>query len=120
MEERSVDYPDIATPVAEAVARGEYDFGVLICGTGIGMSITANKVPGIRAALCHSIFTARMAKEHNDANILCLGGQVVGIELAEEILRTYLESKFQGERHARRVGKITDFEARMIEQEEEE
>lgn len=123
MEESSVDYPDIATPVAEAVARGEYDLGILICGTGIGMSITANKVPGIRAALCHSIFTARMAKEHNDANVLCLGGQVIGIELAEEILRTYLEATFQGERHARRVGKISDLEARTlgkIEQEEEE
>jgi len=113
--ERQVDYPDVAIQVARAVAQGDYDHGILVCGTGIGMSITANKVPGIRAALCHSIFMARMAREHNDANVLCMGGDVVGADLALEIARTYLESTFQGERHARRVGKIAAFEARVRE-----
>jgi len=115
MEERSVDYPDIAIPVAQAVAQGDYDLGILICATGIGMSIAANKVQGIRAALCDSIFTVRMSREHNDANVLCIGGDVVGVSLAEEIVNTYLKTSFQGERHARRTGKITDFESRTRE-----
>ena len=120
MEERSVDYPDIAIPVAQAVAEGEYDLGILICATGIGMSIAANKVPGIRAALCDSIFTVRMAREHNDANVLCIGGEVVGISLAEEIIHAYLRTSFQGERHSRRIGKIMDFESRTREKEGKE
>ncbi len=102
----AVDYPDIAIPLARAVAAGEYERGILICGTGIGMSITANKVPGVRAALCTDGYMARKAREHNDAQILCLGGRVVGPDLALEIAQTFLAGEFQGGRHARRVGKI--------------
>lgn len=106
----SVDYPDIAKEVAQAVARCACDRGILICGTGIGMSITANKVPGVRAAVCHDVFLARRAREHNDANVLCLGGSTLGPALAQEIVRTYLETSFEGGRHARRVGKISALE----------
>ena len=102
----AVDYPDIAIPLARAVAAGEYERGILICGTGIGMSITANKVPGVRAALCTDGYMARKAREHNDAQILCLGGRVVGADRALEIAQTFLACEFQGGRHARRVGKI--------------
>lgn len=102
----SCDYPDIAFAVAEAVARGEFDQGILICGTGIGMAIAANKVPGIRAALCHDTYSARMSREHNDANVLTLGERVVGPGLAVEIVKTWLSSSFAGERHSRRVEKI--------------
>lgn len=114
LEERPVDYPDIAIPVAQAVARGEYDLGILIDATGIGMSIAANKVPGIRAAPCDSTYTAKMARENNDANVLCIGGEVVGLRLAEEILRTYLDMSFQGGRHSRRIEKISAFEASVV------
>ncbi|MFN3930053.1 MAG: ribose 5-phosphate isomerase B [Thermoflexus sp.] len=106
----SVDYPDYARPVAEAVARGEADFGVLICGTGVGMSITANKVPGIRAAAVSDVYSARMSRAHNDANILCLGGRVVGPGLAIEILETWLRTPFEGGRHQRRIEKIRQIE----------
>lgn len=106
----SADYPDIAEPVAEAVARGDADFGILICGTGIGMTIAANKVPGIRAALCHDLFTARAAREHNDANILTLGERVIDPELACQIVSEWLNSGFQGGRHARRLAKIRALE----------
>ncbi|MGQ9584454.1 MAG: ribose 5-phosphate isomerase B [Anaerolineae bacterium] len=110
--EASVDYPDFGRPVAEAVARGDFDRGVLICGTGIGMSITANKVPGVRAALCHEGFSARLARMHNDANILCMGGRVLGEELALDVVRVFLETSFEdGGRHARRVGKVAALEA---------
>jgi ribose 5-phosphate isomerase B len=102
----SVDYPDFAAKVAEAVVTGECERGVLICGTGIGMSIAANKVPGIRAALCNEIFSAQMAREHNDANILCLGARVVGPSVAEGIVRAYFTSSFAGGRHANRVAKL--------------
>ena len=102
----SVDYPDIARPVAEAVSQKRFDHGILICSTGIGMSIVANKVPGIRAALCHDTFSARRAREHNDANILCLGEWVIGQGLMREIVTTYLSAGFAGGRHAKRVGKI--------------
>ncbi|RLL92865.1 ribose 5-phosphate isomerase B [Ammonifex thiophilus] len=102
----SCDYPDIAFAVAEAVARGEFDRGILVCGTGIGMAIAANKVPGIRAALCHDTYSARMSREHNDANVLTLGERVVGPGLALEIVKTWLFSSFAGERHSRRVEKI--------------
>ncbi len=108
--EESVDYPDYAIPVAEAVAKKEFDFGILICGTGIGMSITANKVKGIRAALCNELFTAHCSKEHNNANVLCMGGRIVGEELANEIVKTWLYSEFQGGRHQRRVKKIKEYE----------
>jgi len=105
-----VDYPDYARVVAEAVARGEADFGVLICGTGVGMAITANKVAGIRAAAVSDVYSARMSRAHNDANILCMGGRVVGPGLAIEILETWLRTPFEGGRHARRVEKIRALE----------
>jgi len=105
-----VDYPDMVTPVAEAVAEGEYDLGVLCCGTGIGVSIAANKVSGIRAALCHDTFSARMAREHNNANIITMGERVIGPGLAREILASFLNAEFAGGRHARRVDKIYDME----------
>ena len=105
----SVDYPDIAKKVAEAVARGDFERGILICSTGIGMSIAANKVSGIRAALCHDAFSARRARQHNDANILCLGaGEEQG--LIPEIVDAFLASEFEGDRHQRRVDKIRDME----------
>jgi ribose 5-phosphate isomerase B len=107
----SVDYPDIAERVATAVAKGEANCGVLICGTGIGMSITANKVPGIRAALCSDPMSAKMAREHNDANVLCMGGAMIGEWLAREITLAYLTSEFEGGRHARRVAKISRLES---------
>lgn len=106
----SVDYPDYAKKVAMMVSREEIDFGVLICGTGIGMSITANKFKGVRAALCWDIFTARMSRRHNNANILTLGGRVTGPELAKEILKTFLSEPFEEGRHKRRVDKITEIE----------
>jgi len=102
----SVDYPDIAQPVAEAVSKKSFDRGILVCSTGIGMSIVANKVPGIRAAVCHDTFSARRAREHNDANVLCLGEWVIGQGLMREIVTTYLSADFAGGRHARRVEKI--------------
>ncbi|MGC8721858.1 MAG: ribose 5-phosphate isomerase B [Caldisericaceae bacterium] len=108
--EDRVDYPDYAFPVAEAVARGDFDVGILICGTGIGMSITANKVKGIRASLCNDIYTAHAAKEHNDANILCMGGRVIGDEVAKEIVNTWLNAKFEGGRHSQRLSKISNYE----------
>ncbi len=108
----SCDYPDIALPVARAVAAGEYDKGILICGTGIGISIAANKVPGIRAALCHDTFSARASREHNDANILALGERVIGRGLALEIVDVWLASEFSGGRHQKRVDKIAAIEKR--------
>jgi ribose 5-phosphate isomerase B len=102
----AVDYPDIARPLSQSVARKQARYGLLICGTGIGVSITANKVPGIRAALCHSAFTARMAREHNAANLLCLGGRVLSKNSALKILKVFLNTKFAGGRHRRRVKKI--------------
>lgn len=106
----SVDYPDYAVPVAKKVAAGEYDFGILICGTGIGMSIAANKIKGIRCAVVSDEFSARMSREHNNANILALGERVVGPDLAKSIVRTWLTTEFAGERHARRVEKIMNLE----------
>ena len=109
-DETAVDYPDIAEKVANAVAKGEADRGVLICGSGIGMSISANKIPGARAALCTDTLLARMARQHNDANILCMGGATMGDWLALEVARTFLTSQFEGDRHTRRVNKITALE----------
>ncbi|MDU4960873.1 MAG: ribose 5-phosphate isomerase B [Sporomusaceae bacterium] len=106
----SVDYPDVARPVAEAVASGECDRGILICGTGVGISIAANKVKGIRAALCHDTFSAQMSREHNDANILALGERVIGPGLALLIVDTWLAGEFGGGRHAQRVNKIAALE----------
>ncbi|MDA2915679.1 ribose 5-phosphate isomerase B [Nitrospinae bacterium AH_259_B05_G02_I21] len=105
-----VDYPDVAWKVAEAVAGGRCQVGILVCGTGLGMSITANKVPGIRAALCHDSYTARLAREHNDANVLAIGGRITGTGLVEEIATIFLTTPFAGERHARRVAKIMEGE----------
>jgi len=108
----SVDYPDIALPLAEAVSQGKFDRGILLCSTGVGMSIAANKVAGIRAALCHDTFSARRSREHNDANILCMGEWVAGKGLAREIIMAYLNSDFVGGRHARRVEKVHHIEGR--------
>lgn len=106
----SVDYPDYALPVAKKVADGEFDRGILICGTGIGMSIAANKVKGIRAALVHDTFSAKATREHNNSNVLTMGERVIGPGLAREIARIWLETEFEGGRHETRVGKITSFE----------
>jgi ribose 5-phosphate isomerase B len=111
---QSVDYPDIAAAVGEAVARGDFDLGILICGTGIGMAIAANKVPGIRAALCHDVFTATAAREHNNANILTLGERVLQPDLACEIVDAWLQACFVGGRHARRLEKIRELEKKYI------
>ncbi|MDH5673846.1 MAG: ribose 5-phosphate isomerase B [Myxococcales bacterium] len=102
----SCDYPDFAHAVAEAITAGQLDRGVLICGTGLGMSYAANRHAGVRAALCTDGFTARMARAHNDANVLCLGARVVGIGVAEDIVRAFFTTDFDGGRHARRVAKI--------------
>jgi ribose 5-phosphate isomerase B len=104
------EYPDQARVVAEAVAAGRARFGILVCGTGIGVSICANKVRGIRAALCTTEFEARMARAHNDANILCLGERVIGAGVCAGIVRAFLETAFEGGRHAIRVQKIADLE----------
>lgn len=106
----SVDYPDFARAVAEAVAAGKFERGILCCGTGIGVSIAANKVTGIRAALCHDTFSARMAGEHNMANIITLGERVIGAGLARDIVAAWLNAKFAGGRHARRLEKIAAME----------
>ncbi len=106
----SVDYPDIAKKVAEAVAAGHFEQGILICDTGIGMSIAANKVKGIRAALCHDAFSARRARQHNDANILCLAAEQEP-DTMREIVETYLTSEFEGGRHLSRLNKIREMEA---------
>jgi len=102
----SVDYPDRALPVAMGVADGRYDRGVLLCGTGQGMAMTANKVAGVRAAVVSDVFSARMAMLHNDARVLCMGQRVVGAGVALECLAGWLAAEFEGGRHARRVGKI--------------
>jgi len=108
-----VDYPDVAARVAEKVSRGDVEKGILICGAGIGMSIVANRFPGIRAALCHDSFTARVSREHNDANVLVLGGRLTGKGLAREILKIWLETDFQGGRHQRRLDKIAALEKKI-------
>jgi len=107
----SVDYPDIAREVAEAVARSEFEHGILICSSGIGMSIAANKVKGIRAALCCGKFGADRARRHNDANVLCLGANSMEIPLALDIVKVYLTTPFEGGRHQRRLDKIRNIEA---------
>jgi ribose 5-phosphate isomerase B len=107
----SVDYPDYVLPAAERVARGE-GLGILVCGTGMGVSIAANKVAGVRAARCTDTFSARMARAHNDANVLCLGGWITGRGLAEDMARAFLETSFEGGRHQRRVDKVAALEQR--------
>ncbi len=108
---QSVDYPDIAQTVGEAVVSGQYTRGILICGTGIGISIAANKIKGIRAALCHDVFSAKMTREHNDTNILAMGERVIGPGLARMIVSTWLATEFVGGRHAARVEKISQLES---------
>ncbi|MGA2317758.1 MAG: ribose 5-phosphate isomerase B [Thermodesulfobacteriota bacterium] len=108
--EDSVDYPDFGVLVAEKVSRGELEKGILICGTGIGMSIVANKFPRIRAALANDLYSSRCSREHNDANILIIGGRIVGKELAKEIVKVWLETPFAGGRHRRRLEKIEALE----------
>ncbi|MBI1739115.1 MAG: ribose 5-phosphate isomerase B [Acidobacteria bacterium] len=108
--EESVDYPDFARQVAERVAAGRVQFGILMCGTGIGMSMTANKVPGVRAALAHDIMTAHLAREHNDANVLTIGARVVPEEQTIAIVREFLNTSFAGGRHQRRVDKINELD----------
>jgi ribose 5-phosphate isomerase B len=106
----SVDYPEYAKKVAGAVAAGECELGILICGTGIGISLAANKVKGIRAAVCSEPVSARLTKQHNNANIICFGARIVGIELAKEIVDAYLDAEFEGGRHQTRVDMIMDIE----------
>lgn len=110
-EAGSVDYPDFAFPAAEMVAKGEVDRGILICGTGIGMSIAANKVKGIRCALVHDTFSAKATREHNDSNMLAMGERVIGPGLARDVAEVWLTTEFLGGRHANRVGKIKTYEA---------
>lgn len=106
----SVDYPDFGEKVARAVSSGEAERGILICGTGIGMSIVANKFPGVRAALVNDPFNARMAKEHNNANVLVMGGRVITPEIACRLVEIWLDSRFEGDRHQRRLDKISQIE----------
>lgn len=106
----SVDYPQISRDVAQAVAEGQFSRGIIICGTGIGVSIAANKIKGIRAALCHDVYSAQMAREHNDANVLTMGERVVGFGLARAIAEKWLTTEFAGGRHSRRVCQIADLE----------
>jgi ribose 5-phosphate isomerase B len=106
----SVDYPDVAARVGSMVSKGEVDRGILICGTGIGMSIAANKFPGVRAAPCHDDLTAEMSRRHNDLNVLCLSADMLGEKLIDRMVEIWLSTPFEGGRHARRVEKIIDLE----------
>lgn len=112
----SCDYPDFAEIVAREVADKNYDLGILVCGTGIGISIAANKVPGIRAAVCGDTFSAHASREHNNANILAMGARVVGTGVALDIVDCFLNAKFEGDRHARRINKITELEKKYMKQ----
>lgn len=108
----AIDYPDIAAPVCHSVVSGECEFGILVCGTGIGMSIAANKIDGIRAAHVTDSYSGKMTKMHNNANVLCLGGRITGVEIATEIIEAYLNAEFQGGRHENRVNKVMALENR--------
>ena len=108
--ESSVDYPDFAFPMAEAVSRGEFERGIAICGTGIGVSICCNKVKGIRCALCSDVLSAELTRRHNDSNVLAMGGRIIGPETAKAITRTWIETEFDGGRHAGRIAKISRYE----------
>ena len=105
-----MDYPDIAAAVARRVSAGEVDRGILICGTGLGMCIAANKFPGVRAAPCHDDLTAEMSRRHNDLNVLCLSGDILGERLVDRLVAIWLSTEFEGGRHARRVQKISELE----------
>ncbi len=108
----SVDYPDIAEKVCTEVASGRADKGIVLCGTGIGISIAANKMKGIRCALCHDVYSAKMSREHNDANVLAMGGRVISFGPAGEIVRAWVRTEFAGGRHERRVGKLMALEGK--------
>ena len=110
----SVDYPDFGEKVARMVSEGGVDRGILICGTGIGMSMVANKFPNVRASLCNDLFSAKMSRLHNDANVLVLGGRIIGKDLAAEITKTWLSTPFEGDRHMRRLNKIKKIEGTVI------
>ena len=110
-EQVSVDYPTIAEKVCESIVSGKNELGILVCGTGIGMSIAANKVKGVRAGVCSDVATAHLIKEHNNANIIAFGARIVGSELAKDIVKAYLEAEFMGGRHQMRVDMISDLEA---------
>jgi len=107
-------YPDVAVPVAKAVSKGEFERAVLVCGTGIGMCITANKVPGVRAAVCHDSFSAQRSRKSNDAQIICFGERVIGVELAKNLLDIWLESEFSGGGSAPKVNRISDYEKEFM------
>ena len=109
----AVDYPDYGIKLAEAVADKKVERGIVICGTGIGMSIVVNRYPGIRGTLCSDLFTAKLCREHNDSNILIMGGRVIGVGLAAEIVNTWLNTPFEGGRHQRRLDKITQIDASL-------
>ena len=109
-EHKSVDYPDIAEVVCKSITSGESDRGILVCGTGIGISIAANKIKGIRAAVCGDIYSAAMTKRHNNANVITLGGRVVGEDVGIEIVKAWLTNEFEGGRHQNRIDKITNLE----------
>ncbi len=111
-DETPIDYPEPGVAVAEKVSTGEVPRGILICGTGIGMSIVANRFPGVRATLCHDVYTARMSREHNDSNLLVLGGRLLGKGIAREIVRIWLETEFQEGNHRRRLDKIAALDAK--------
>ncbi len=106
----SVDYPDFGAKVSEFVSTGKIEKGILICGTGLGMSMVANKFPNVRASLCNDLFTAKMSRLHNDANILVMGGRIIGRDLAAEIVKTWISTPFEGDRHLRRLQKIRKIE----------
>jgi len=110
--EKAADYPEYALSAAKGIASGEYDLGIFLCGTGVGMCIAANKVRGIRAVVCSEPYTARLSREHNNAQILCIGARVVGSELAKTIVDAFLEAKFEGGRHQTRVEMFMAFEGR--------
>jgi len=110
VDENANEYPDYALKVSKGVTTGEYDLGILLCGTGAGMCMAANKVNGIRAVVCSDTYTAHLSREHNDANVLCIGARVVGSELAKTILDAFLDAKFQGGRHRHRVDKLMNIE----------
>ena len=109
-DEQSVDYPDVAAVVASKVSNNEVDRGILICGTGLGMAIVANKFPGVRAAPCHDSVTAELSRRHNDLNVLCLAGDILGERLVDRLVETWLNTEFEGGRHLRRVEKVKAIE----------
>ena len=108
--DKSVDYPDFAFPMAEAVARGEFDRGIAVCGTGIGVSICCNKVRGVRCALCSEPVSAELTRRHNDSNVLAMGGRIIGTETAKAVVKVWLDTEFEGGRHLNRINKITEYE----------